>query len=466
MIFEIHAVKNVANGKQRLAKFLYDNMTSKLTDMEGNEYFYDVARDRFPDGSWGRTPAPVTSKETPLNKSNKIKDLKIQMGLSCNYSCEYCSQRFVPHADTSSPIEVKKFLKNLDLWVDGAPEKIQFWGGEPLVYIKILKPLAEGLREKWPDVKFGMVTNGSLLNVETNKWLDEMGFTIGMSHDGPGQTVRGPDPFADPDKKAAILDLFHRLGPRRMSFNAMVHRENMNRAEIQNWLQKELGTDEFTIGEGGFIDSYDEGGKANALNGSAEQLGFRRLALEQIRAGTIEKFHVFHDRIQEWVNSISSGRKAEILGQKCTMDRLDTIAVDLKGNVITCQNVSAVSIAPNKKNHRIGHVSNLEKVKLDTSTHWSKRPHCRDCPMLQACKGACMFLEGDLWYKSCDNSYSDHLPFFAAAFEVLTGYLPYRIDAAHLPEERQNLWGDHDAEAIVPPTRSANRDLNKELEVA
>lgn len=464
MIFEIHAVKNVANGKQRLAVFNYDNMTSKLTDKDGNSFFLDKTKHLIPQELFNVSPAPVTSKEEPLNKG-KINRLKIQLGLSCNYSCEYCSQRFVPHADASSPIEVERFLKNLDKWINPnePPYKIEFWGGEPLVYIKILKPLAEGLKKKWPNVKFGMVTNGSLLNKETNQWLFDMGFTIGMSHDGPGQTVRGPDPFADPEKKANILHLFNLLGSKRMSFNAMIHRENMDRYAIQQWLTKELGTEDFVIGEGGFIDSYDEGGKANALNDKAEQLGFRRLALEQIRNSSINKFNIFNSRLREWVESISAERPAEILGQKCTMDRPDTIAVDLKGNVLTCQNVSAVQTAPNGKSHRIGHVSNLDNVKLDTSTHWSKRPHCRDCPMLQACKGACMFLEGDLWYKSCDNSYSDHLPFFAAAFEVLTGYLPFRINAPHLPEERQNLWGNHDDLAVVPKTRTEIREINKEL---
>ena len=34
-------------------------------------------------------------KNNPLKKSKLITHLKIQMGLSCNYSCDYCSQKFV-----------------------------------------------------------------------------------------------------------------------------------------------------------------------------------------------------------------------------------------------------------------------------------------------------------------------------------------------------------------------------------
>jgi uncharacterized protein len=458
MIFEIHAAK-MKNGGTEVKHFFYDNMTSILKDSDGNEIYSPLALEYTKKEDWGTTPAPITSIDTPLNKSD-IKMLKIQLGLSCNYSCEYCSQRFVPHADTSSPIEVQKFLKNLDLWMHEEPEKIQFWGGEPLVYIKILKPLAEGLREKWPNVKFGMVTNGSLLNPETNDWLVKMGFTIGMSHDGPGQRVRGPDPLKDDVQKANILDLFDKLGPGRMSFNAMVHRENMDRAAIQKYLEDTLGRDDFKIAEGGFIDTYDQGGAANALKDKAEQLGFKRLTLAQARQSETKKFHIFSNRITEWISSISSQRPASVLGQKCTMDRLDTIAVDLKGNVLTCQNVSAVQKAPNGKSHRIGHVSRLEDVKLNTSTHWSKRKNCPSCPMLQACKGSCMFLEDELWDKSCDNSYNDHIPYFAVAMELLTGYLPFYINADHLPEERKNIWGGPEDEAIVPKLREEETKLH------
>ena len=136
---------------------------------------------------------------------------------------------------------------------------------------------------------------------------------------------------------------------------------------------------------------------------------------------------------------------------------------DLRGNVLTCQNVSAVSTAPNGKQHMIGHVSKLDKVKLQTSTHWSKRKECVDCPVLQACKGACMYLQGHLWDNACDNAYTDHIPFWASAIEQMTGYLPYYIEHENLPESRKNIWGDKDSKISVPKTREKVTQLNSEL---
>jgi uncharacterized protein len=62
-----------------------------------------------------------------------------------------------------------------------------------------------------------------LLSLETNEWLDRMGFVVGLSHDGPGYHARGADPLDDPQQRAAIMDLYARLQPQgRISINAMI----------------------------------------------------------------------------------------------------------------------------------------------------------------------------------------------------------------------------------------------------
>jgi len=67
---------------------------------------------KFADESIEWNHYPQTSKETPNNKLHHINWLKIQLGLSCNYSCEYCSQRFVPHNEEGdgTPRDVQIFF--------------------------------------------------------------------------------------------------------------------------------------------------------------------------------------------------------------------------------------------------------------------------------------------------------------------------------------------------------------------
>lgn len=326
------------------------------------------------------------------------------------------------------------------------PERIEFWGGEPFVYWKTLKPLAERLRQLYPQANFSIITNGSLLDAEKNEWLDRLGFGVGLSHDGPGYHARGADPLDDPEKRAAIMDLYARLHPQgRISVNAMLHADNRSRSHVQAWLQERFGQD-VRIGEGAFIDPYDDGGLASTFRTPADHISFRAMAYKELRLGTVASFSIGQQKIMDFVQSIRTARPASALGQKCGMDKADNIAVDLHGNVLTCQNVSAAATAPNGQPHGIGHLSNLQAVKMRTATHWSKRKDCASCPVLQLCKGSCMFLEGKLWDAGCDAAYSDNIPFFAAAIEYLTGCIPYYIEG-DFREDRKDIFGQ-----LKPPS--------------
>ena len=403
----------------RLDTLLYNNQTSELLWGDGLPVVAVSAREY--------DTAGVVSAQQPGGKVSP-RTLKVSLGLSCNYACSYCSQRFVPHAESSNPDDIEPFVTQLTDALIEPPERIEFWGGEPFVYWKTLKPLAERLRQLYPQASFNIITNGSLLDAEKNEWLDRMGFGVGLSHDGPGYHARGADPLDDPEKRAAIMDLYARLHPQgRISVNAMLHSDNRSRAHIQAWLQERFGQD-VRIGEGSFIDPYDDGGVAATLQTQSEHVSFRSQAFKELRAGAAANFAVAQQKIMDFVQSIRSARPASALGQKCGMDKADNIAVDLHGNVLTCQNVSAAATAPNGQPHGIGRLSNLQAVKLRTSTHWSKREDCASCPVLQLCRGSCMFLDGPLWDAGCDASYSDNVPFLAAAIEYLTGCFPFYID--------------------------------------
>jgi uncharacterized protein len=408
--------------------------------------YYDSTKSTLTDGSGVSLvkPQPLEVKREipavmPLGKTG-IKTLKIQLGLSCNYECEYCSQRFVPHAGETNSGDVAPFIDGLDSWVSEAPERIEFWGGEPLVYIKTLRPLADALRVKYPNALFSIITNGSLLTREINLWLDELGFSVGLSHDGPGQYVRGPDPLENEETRDAILHLYGILSPKkRMSFNAMMNKNNVSRSAVQKFFVELTGDENVPIGEGGIVDAYDDGGKANSLTPS-DFLRYRNLTFHDIRTGSAKNFEGVTQKIMSFVNSIRLARPIEAIGQKCSMDRPDNVAVDLRGNVLTCQNVSAVSTAPNGKSHKIGHVSDLASVELKTSTHWTQRADCPKCPVIHLCAGACMFLDGPLWDASCDNAYSDNIVHFAAGIEFLTGLVPIYIDG-DMREDRKDIFG-------------------------
>lgn len=443
MIFEIHAERN----KDDKEIFFYDNVTNTLSHSSGMVYEYPVEQRITAANSEVR----AFSKDDPLKKSRKITMLKIQMGLSCNYSCEYCSQKFVERPPETSKKDIDDFMAKLEVleFTEEDGLKIEFWGGEPFVYWKTMKPLAEALAKKFSTwkkkkVQFSVVTNGSLLTREICSWLYYMGFSVGISHDGPNQSVRGPDPFEDAEKKEIVLEFYNIMKQQgRLSFNAMMNNKNTSRKAIYDWFVEFTGDPGVGIGEGGMIDAYDEDGLNSSLTSLQEHFAYRKQAfLDMYTTNGQIGFGTINQKIDGFTRTVLSHVESKYLGQKCGMDGEDILAVDLRGNVVTCQNVSVMETSKNGEPHLGGTLEDYDNVALKGVTHWLNRDKCASCPVLHLCKGSCMYLDGKYWDHTCDNAYSDNIPLFALSFEKITnGYIPILIKGEGLPPEREDIWG-------------------------
>ena len=426
----------------------YDNMTSQLWQENGDIV---IPQSNFMDWStedlWGME-----------NAKRDLAKVKINLGLKCNYSCEYCSQRFVPrnkddHLDTSdfysiSDEEIQSYVGKFDN-ID-VQEKVHFelWGGEPFLYWKTMKPLIERLHEKYPTSTYSVITNGSMFTDEIIDFIVKHEIQISVSHDGPGQPVRGPDPFDDPEKAKMIQKLKNKLaGKGKISFNSMIHKGNPSRANVQKWFLNKVGT--INIGEGGTVDAYDEGGKNMSWSTNEEHIEYRSNAFADIIKGGANNFIIKQQKIESFINTLKSQRPAEALNQKCGMDDPSTIAVDMNGNITTCQNVTASSSNTAGVSHNIGNLSDgnegLEKIKINAGTSWVDRKECGDCPVLQLCQGSCLFLapDSDYWNISCNNAYSDNVVWLAASlYEITRGLVLFRIEGPEgFREERRNIFG-------------------------
>jgi len=438
MIFEIHAEKNKDDTKL----FYYDNVGSVLKDEDGMVFEYPtIQKPNF------KETIPF-SKLSPLKKSKQITTIKIQLGLSCNYSCDYCSQRFVERPPETSKKDIDDFMRKLEVLDINEKNglRVEFWGGEPLVYWKTLKPLAEAFAEKYSHWKkkpsFGMVTNGTLLTREICSWLYYMGFGVGISHDGPGQFVRGPDPFDDPEKKKIILEFYKIMSAQgRISFNSMMNSKNTSRKNIYDYFVEITGDPNVRIGEGGFIDAYDDAAVNNSLLSLEQHFEYRRNAFNDIYSNDKINFEMVYEKIDNFTRSTLTHLESKYVGQKCGMEDPSTIALDLKGNVVTCQNVSIVEDSKNGEPHYGGNLEDYDNVQLTSVTHWMNRVSCSDCPVLHLCKGSCMYLDGHHWDVTCNNAYSDAIALFSLAIEKITGYIPITIKGDNLPLERQDIWG-------------------------
>lgn len=366
------------------------------------------------------TPMPRVTKQKPLGKSRAPRILKIQLGLSCNYACSYCNQAFqIGEATVSKLADVEHFLDQLDAWITAAPEQIELWGGEPFLYWAKIKRLVPALAERFPDARFSIITNGSLLDREKLDFIAKHDVVITISHDGPGQHLRGPDPLDDPERRAWIEALLAER-PDKVGFNAVLTRAHHDLKALNAWFAEKVGLDIF-VGLEGVVNVYD----------AATAIGTGRFEPAQLNSLTRSIFEALVEdpnafglgaRINEFYASIQRRRPIEALGQKCGMDREDTIAVDLIGNVMTCQNTGA------KGQHKIGHVAVFEDIALNTATHFAFRPECMSCPVVQLCKGSCMFLEGEFFKQSCANEFAFNMGIMMAAVWHLTGMVVVGVE--------------------------------------
>jgi len=445
MQFEIRAEKDAGDTKI----FYYDNVTNTLSAEDG--FVFEIPMENQQENAYQYTEVRAFSKDDPLRKSKNINVLKIQLGLSCNYSCDYCSQKFVERPPETSKKDIDDFMSKLEVLEFNEEDglKIEFWGGEPFVYWKTMKPLAEAFADKfshWQNKpRMSVITNGSLLTREICSWLYYMGFDVSISHDGPNQSVRGPDPFEDPEKKKIVMEFYRVMKPQnRISFNTMMNRRNTSRKEVYEWFAKFTNDPNVMVGEGAMIDAYDEDGSNNSLDTLDEHFDYRRKSFADIFStnGNIN-FPVILNKVDGFIMSVLKHQESKYLGQKCGMDDERTIAVDLTGNIVTCQNVSVKETSKNGESHLGGNLDDYSNVELKSVTHWLNRQNCQDCPVLHLCKGSCMYLDGKYWDITCNNAYSDNVALFALAIERITGYIPTLVKPmeGNLPLERQDIWG-------------------------
>jgi len=394
----------MTNGEKDFSLF-YDPHTSNLLQPDGQPAIQNLTPKQYKD------IFPVSPEDPGKKDANKIDRLKIQMGLSCNYSCSYCLQRHeVDKAAKASTNDAKMFLFHLDKWLKSIPRKIEFWGGEPLLYWNKIEILHAALKEKFPEAQFSMITNGALLTKDIVNYLADNKFWVAISHDGPGQMLRGPDPLDDKELCKTIKYMLKKMGD-RFAFNAVLSPISYDVEKIEHFFKSRFGKKTRVSFEGVIINYEDD---MNIF--TDEQYGeLTRIVAKACSRSPDQIPSAFANKMQRFFESLNTLKPSSALSQKCGMDTPSSIAVDLLGNVTTCQNVGG------EGKHKIGHVFNMEGVKLNTSWHWSKRKECSNCPLLQLCAGSCMYNEGKSWYYSCNNEYAYNLGILAGCMYHMFG---------------------------------------------
>ena len=409
----------------------YDPYTSKLLWADSGEEI--ILSNPIPAKS-----VTKVSPENPVGKSVSLKKIKIQMGFACNYSCSYCSQNnqraFQKDTAQETLNKVPAFLAKMPQWFDGGSDgkgagvHLEFWGGETLLYWAAVEKMASELRAKYPNISLALFTNGSIVTKEMAEVALKLKLHFIVSHDGPTFTEdRAKDPLDIPHQYENLKNLFDKLQPQGLvSFNATISPKNYSLLTIRKYIADKLKVDPKLVrlthdlatpyDTAGMSYVSDKNKRTDLVNGIFTEL-VKQYPFD-LNVGMIDIF------IHDFFESITNQRNADSVGQKCSMDLPTSIALDIDGNVLTCQNVTA------KGGHKIGHVDQFNEAELNTSYHWSTRSECVKCPVVQICKGSCMFLKDKLWEGACDQHFTWGLAYLSLALYLQTNTYLVKIDGA------------------------------------
>jgi uncharacterized protein len=436
---------NVLLPDGKTAVYRYDNADSTLF-LEGRRVVVEGGRVKR------ESPELLSARIEGRKLKEQLRVLRIKLGLSCNYACAYCLQAKTDAESGLTPRDVDALVEKIQTAIccggdDARPLRIEFWGGEPFVYWAALKPLAEKLRVLYPKAVFLLITNASLLDDEKIDWLDALGFGVGVSHDGPGQFVRGKDPFDDERTRAAILTLYARLAPQgRLSFNPVIHRGNGRRKHVVAYFDALFPGDEhLRFGEGRLVSPTNAAGLRLCFT-AREHVAYRRAEyLSMLRDEQVWRFYFLHHVVNAFLDSLETETKASEIGTSCVADGADSVSIDREGKVLLCNNVADADFDARGRRLRFGNLSNLDAVRVDTRRflYRQKGSTCFSCPVLHICHGTCPIEDDPRFQRAaCDNAFSDSVLGLAYAIRELSGGgLLTRIDGEGLTEERRDIFG-------------------------
>jgi uncharacterized protein len=281
------------------------------------------------------------------------------------------------------------------------------------------------------------------MDEEKAEWVELLGITLAVSHDGPGQLIRGADPFGDPAKAKIFRELFASKTA-KVLFSSVVHQRNKSRKALYERLVELAQNEDIVIGCAGLVEPANQAGIDLSPQGD-EVIEFRRLAFLELTENTfslLPRFFRVFKTVRDFFGSLHAGRTVEEIGTRSSVASPEMLCVDIKGNILTYNNVDLNGADRTGQSYVAGHLSDIENARINSKLI-PFRERCLNCPVLQLCKGGSELLpnDGPLFEQNCENFFTDNVVRLAIGLLMITDGVLVRIDGNELPENRKNVFG-------------------------
>lgn len=430
MIYTIRC-KDPNSAKNISIKF--DNITNTLMDSDFNLI---IKKDFHP-----------KEKTDYIHDFNGLKfdGIRLMFGLKCNFNCKYCGAGLNQDRVSNTNFigikldQVDRFLKNLDKWNIEEPKLIDFRGGEPGVYIKLLEELLPKLRKKWPNTEFLMLSNGSLITNRFVNLLLNNKCSLVISHDSYGQAERGIDPLSDPNKLEIIKNMYKRMMENRYSdrpplkFHVTFNKICIDPIKAVQYIRNKIGDPRLPV------DWHTLGGQGKAQKYVIPENTLKEISQNMLNAFLSDKSvapNDFYHRLNNAINSFRRDDNCDGLKPYCSIWVANNVCMDLNGHVFRCSNFCDPKDV-------VCDFNKPETLNLYNHTHHKDREVCRHCPYINLCLGSCyLSKDGAFWNHTCRYCFYYFQSLFCASIYKLTGYIPFKIEGEIWRQDLDHLDDD------------------------
>lgn len=385
--------------------YYYDNQKNIILDQQGNNVFRQYVDPKYTTGCYERA-YKFNESDTQYTIHYDLHELYIVPGLKCNFHCPHCPQAELDKNSIPEipPSKIDSFLEKLSK-TPLNPRMIKFWGGEPLVYWKAVRKLLPELSKLYPAAKFMVTTNGSLLDDEKIDLFSKYPLTLIISYDGH-KSWRDYPIFDDPKIVATVKRAIENKLLQKLIILPIKYTDSDGPEKVKQELVKKLGTDVEVCYHGVMrcnitnvqdAEFLPERTKTEIVEYLSREL---EKPVEQIEWQLLKRVLEFRDSIIRGIPYDSIERAF------CSTANGRSLAVDLNGDILSCQAVPA---------EITGNISNLSEVKPTIFYSYQTKQKCLKCPYLCSCFGTCpRNPENSLAFKLCCNNVT---PYYSTLFK-------------------------------------------------
>lgn len=367
------------------------------------------------------------------HKNTKFKDprnIRILLGHACNFRCKYCQQK---HAKKEYITEdqIKKLqnniLNNLDL---SKLETVQYWGGEPLLYWEEIKKFYYFFKKYSPQTGTCIITNGSLMNQEICDFIcSDDNFSIILSHDGPGQHLRGLDPL---DKNSKTLKYFLKLSKIKNKDPYFINNYDQNFA-VNPVLSKEIKDLKTLIH---YYDNIFENKVAiaesipiiptdpNSSKYAFDELDkYSEMIFQNLKEIGMVRFNNFKTQFDLFISKLQTDNfKISPTKAHCFTTDPRMLVFDINGNILPCQTFQADEFLENGNSCNCGNINNMNNIHMPHVYGVGDKIKCRNCLVASFCMGGCPYLINNKTHNvDCKFKYAHYYGLFKYFLYFLLG---------------------------------------------